>query len=43
MTVSSRGIALVFGILALVLPGAVLAQENLDAGKTPAQLSIPIA
>jgi len=35
---SSRGIALVLGILALVFSGAAQAQENLDAGKTPAQL-----
>lgn len=38
MTISSRGIALIFGALALVYSGAALAQENLDAGKTPAQL-----
>ena len=35
---SSRGIALVLGLLALVFTGAAQAQENLDAGKTPAQL-----
>lgn len=38
MTVSSRGIALIVGILALGLSGAAMAQENLDANKSPAQL-----
>jgi type IV secretory pathway VirB10-like protein len=38
MMVSSRGIALIFGVLALVVSGTAMAQENLDANKTPAQL-----
>jgi hypothetical protein len=38
MTVSSRGIALTIGLFALLLSGGARAQENLDEGKTPAQL-----
>ncbi len=38
MTVFSRGIALALGACALCLAGAAGAQENLDQGKTPAQL-----
>jgi outer membrane biosynthesis protein TonB len=38
MTGSRRGIGLIIGFLALVVAGAATAQENLDEGKTPAQL-----
>jgi hypothetical protein len=38
MTVFSRGIALVLGVCALCFVGAAGAQENLDQGKSPAQL-----
>ena len=38
MTGSRHAIALMIGILALLLGGAAQAQEDLSAGKTPAQL-----
>jgi hypothetical protein len=38
MTVFGRGIALVLGVCALCVAGAAGAQENLDLGKSPAQL-----
>jgi hypothetical protein len=38
MMVFSRGIGLAIGALALCFAGAACAQENLDQGKTPAQL-----
>jgi hypothetical protein len=38
MTVFSRGIALAFSVWAFGFAGAAGAQENLDLGKTPAQL-----
>ncbi len=38
MTVLARGIGLAMGLLALGLAGPAAAQENLDQGKTPAQL-----
>jgi hypothetical protein len=38
MTVFSRGMALVLGLCALCGAGAAGAQENLDQGKSPAQL-----
>jgi hypothetical protein len=40
MTSSRRGIGLIIGFLALVVAGAATAQENLDEGKTPAQLYV---
>ena len=38
MTMVSRGIRLAVGVLALVFAGAAGAQENLDQGKSGAQL-----